>query len=91
MAGHTPGSSAFVFADRNAVMTGDALVTRDDIAGRDGPRIVPAAFTHDTAQALASLTALEKVDVTTVLTGHGAPFTGGAAAAAARGRSAGAA
>lgn len=87
--GHTHGSTAFVFADRGVVMTGDALVTRDDITGRDGPTTVPAAFTHDSAQALASLTALARSDIPTVLPGHGPPFTGGAAAAVALARAAG--
>lgn len=87
--GHTPGSSAFVFAASDAVMTGDALVTRDDITGTDGPRIIPGAFTNDSAQAIASLSTLERCLARTVLPGHGAPFTGGAAAAAALARRAG--
>jgi glyoxylase-like metal-dependent hydrolase (beta-lactamase superfamily II) len=79
--GHTTGSSAFLFPDHGVIFTGDALVTRDDIVGRTGPRIVAAAFTQDTAQALASLNALSTLTAPLVLPGHGDPFTAGIAAA----------
>jgi glyoxylase-like metal-dependent hydrolase (beta-lactamase superfamily II) len=77
--GHTAGSSAFVFAEPGVIFTGDALVTRDDIVGRSGPRIVAAAFTQDTAQARRSLSNLARLDVPLVLPGHGEAFAGGIA------------
>jgi glyoxylase-like metal-dependent hydrolase (beta-lactamase superfamily II) len=72
--GHTPGSVAFHLPAQGAVLTGDALVTRDTLAGRNGPGIVCAAFTHSTAQALASLDPLATLDAGLVLPGHGDPY-----------------
>jgi glyoxylase-like metal-dependent hydrolase (beta-lactamase superfamily II) len=75
--GHTPGSVALHLPSRAVVLTGDALVTSDGLAGRTGPSIVNAGFTHDTAQALKSLEALAGLDAEVVLPGHGEPFTAG--------------
>lgn len=87
--GHTSGSTAFLFPDLGVVFTGDALITRDDLVGKSGPRMVARAFTQSGEQALASFDTLEKLDAGLVLPGHGDPFTGGIAAAAALARSAG--
>jgi glyoxylase-like metal-dependent hydrolase (beta-lactamase superfamily II) len=75
--GHTPGSVAFHLPAQGAVLTGDALVTMDSLAGRNGPTIVCSAFTHDTAQALTSLESLAALDAGQVLPGHGDPREGG--------------
>jgi glyoxylase-like metal-dependent hydrolase (beta-lactamase superfamily II) len=75
--GHTPGSVAFHLRAQGAVLTGDALVTRDSLAGRNGPAIVCAAFTHDTTQALTSLDSLAPLDAGLVLPGHGDPYEDG--------------
>lgn len=77
--GHTYGHCAFLFPDRDAIVTGDALVTMDPYTGRTGPRIVAGAATADSAAAMASLTELAQTGVTTVLPGHGAPWTRGIA------------
>jgi glyoxylase-like metal-dependent hydrolase (beta-lactamase superfamily II) len=77
--GHTTGSTAFAFP--GMIFTGDALVTRDDIIGRSGPRIVARAFTQNGAQALASIGKLVSTDAALVLPGHGDPYTGGIAKA----------
>jgi len=79
--GHTPGSVAVHLRRHAVVLTGDALVTADVMTGRTGPSILNAAFTHNTAQALDSLTALAELDAGIVLPGHGEPFTGGVAEA----------
>jgi glyoxylase-like metal-dependent hydrolase (beta-lactamase superfamily II) len=75
--GHTPGSVAFHLPAQGTVFTGDALVTRDSLAGRTGPTIVCAAFTHDTTRALASLESLAPLDAGLVLPGHGDPYEHG--------------
>ncbi len=49
-------------------------MTRDILADRTGPSIVCAAFTHNTAQALASLDSLAPLDAGLVLPGHGDPY-----------------
>jgi glyoxylase-like metal-dependent hydrolase (beta-lactamase superfamily II) len=82
-AGHTPGSTAYLFADRGLLFTGDALVTADAFSGRTGPTLVCRCFTHDSRAALASLDRLDELPaVGVLLPGHGEPFTGGIGAAA---------
>jgi glyoxylase-like metal-dependent hydrolase (beta-lactamase superfamily II) len=88
--GHTPGSVAFHLPAQGAVLTGDALVTRDSLADRTGPTIVCAAFTHDTTQALASLESLASLDAGLVLPGHGNPYKHGISQAVRQARQAGA-
>jgi glyoxylase-like metal-dependent hydrolase (beta-lactamase superfamily II) len=87
--GHTPGSVGYLFADRGLLFTGDALVTYDGITGHHGPTLVSLAFTHDGRAALASLTTLDAIDAGLLLPGHGEPFAGTPADAAAQARSAG--
>jgi glyoxylase-like metal-dependent hydrolase (beta-lactamase superfamily II) len=76
--GHTPGSVAFHLPAHGVVLTGDALVTHDGLIGHTGtgPQIIGPVFTHDTAQAQASLQALTSLDAGVVLPGHGDPFHG---------------
>ncbi|MET7567539.1 MBL fold metallo-hydrolase [Streptomyces sp. NPDC005492] len=82
MAGHTPGSTAYLFADRGLLFTGDALVTADAFSGRTGPTLVCRCFTHDSRAALAALDRLDELPaVGMLLPGHGEPFTGGIGAA----------
>jgi glyoxylase-like metal-dependent hydrolase (beta-lactamase superfamily II) len=88
--GHTPGSVGYLFADRGLLFTGDALVTYDGITGCRGPAVSSRAFTHDSRAALASLTALDAINAGLLLPGHGEPFPGTPADAAAQASSAGA-
>ena len=87
--GHTPGSVGYLFADRGLLFTGDALITYDAITGYHGPVVASRAFTHDSRAALASLTALDAINAGLLLPGHGEPFPGAPADAAAHARSAG--
>jgi glyoxylase-like metal-dependent hydrolase (beta-lactamase superfamily II) len=75
--GHTYGHTALHFPDRNAVISGDALVTLDPYTGAEGPQIVSGAATADSAMALASLQDLAATDARLVLTGHGDPWRDG--------------
>ena len=79
--GHTAGHCALSFADRDALITGDAIVTLDPYTGAVGPQIVAGAATADSRTALASLTALAATGARLVLPGHGQPWTGGIDAA----------
>lgn len=79
--GHTYGHCALHLPDRDAVLSGDALVTLDPYTGRGGPQIVAGAATADSAQALASLDRLVATGAGTVLPGHGEPWTAGVATA----------
>ncbi|MEV6168074.1 MBL fold metallo-hydrolase [Streptomyces sp. NPDC051954] len=81
LAGHTPGSTAYFFADRGLLFTGDALVTADGFTDRTGPTIVSRCFTHDSRAALTSLDRLDELtaepSAELLLPGHGEPFAGG--------------
>jgi glyoxylase-like metal-dependent hydrolase (beta-lactamase superfamily II) len=87
--GHTDGHCAFHLPDRGVLFAGDAIVTRNPYTGQTGPRIVSAAATKDTAQAMASLDRLEGVEAGTLLCGHGEPWRGGVAEAVRLARAAG--
>lgn len=87
--GHTLGHCALHFADRDAVIAGDAVVMLDPYTGRRGPRIVARAATVDSERNLATLDGLAQTGARTVLTGHGDPWTGGAEAIVAAARAAG--
>ncbi len=89
--GHTLGHCALHFPDRDAVIAGDAIVTLDPYTGQTGPRLVARAATVDSERNLRSLDALARTEASTVLVGHGEPWTGGIEAAVAQARVAGAA
>ncbi|RMI42383.1 MBL fold metallo-hydrolase [Streptomyces triticirhizae] len=90
--GHTPGSTAYLFAERGLLFTGDALVTHDGLTGRRGPTLVCRGFTHDSEAAFAALDRLEALEAATgagpllLLPGHGDPFPDGPCAAVAQAR-----
>jgi len=87
--GHTLGHCALHFADRDAVIAGDAVVMLDPYTGRKGPSIVAGAATADSERALASLDGLAATGAATVLSGHGATWRNGAEEAVDRARRAG--
>ncbi|WP_104118635.1 MBL fold metallo-hydrolase [Arthrobacter sp. B1805] len=75
--GHTKGHCGLHFPDRDAVISGDALVTLDPYTGHPGPQVVARAATADTATALRSLDALRSTRARVVLPGHGFPWRAG--------------
>src|SRR3954470_25072530 len=79
--GHTFGHCALHFPDRDALISGDAIVTLDPYTGGEGPQIVSGAATADSLQALASLDALAATGARIVLPGHGAPWKQGVVSA----------
>lgn len=87
--GHTHGHCSLLFADRGAVIVGDAFVMLDPYTGRTGPCIVAGAATADSNRALASLDLLSALEAEIALTGHGQPWRGTMPEAVARARSAG--
>lgn len=87
--GHTQGSVGYVLHDRGVCFSGDALVTLDLLTGQRGPRLLGAAFTEDTRQALSSLDRLAGIDTGLLLPGHGEPWNGSLSEAVARARTAG--
>ena len=89
--GHTDGHTALHLPDRDVVFAGDAIVTVDPYTDLPGPRLVARAATKDVEQNLASLDAIAATGASTVLVGHGPPWTGGAQAAVEQARANGAA
>lgn len=79
--GHTAGSCAIWFEPQRALVTGDALATRNPLTGRVGPQIGPDGLNRDSQQALRSLDGLASVPADVVLPGHGEPWAGGIAEA----------
>jgi len=86
--GHTLGHCSLHFEDRATVIAGDAIVMLDPYTVRPGPRLVARAATADVERNLETLDAIAATGAQTVLTGHGAPWTGGAEAAVERARAA---
>ncbi|MGT2425014.1 hypothetical protein [Amnibacterium kyonggiense] len=91
MPGHTFGHCALHLADRDVLLTGDALVTLDPYTGRRGPRIVAGAATADSVANLRSLGVLETTFARIVLPGHGDQWRQGIRTAVELARTAGAA
>ena len=87
--GHTLGHVALHLPERDAVITGDALVTHDIYTDIRGPRIVARGATADSERALASLERLAGTGAGTLLPGHGEPWTDGAEQAVKEARRAG--
>jgi glyoxylase-like metal-dependent hydrolase (beta-lactamase superfamily II) len=73
--GHSPGHVAFHLPEQGVLIAGDALCTYNPLTGKYGPQLMPKAFAADSGQALASLAALERIDATLTLFGHGEPWT----------------
>jgi glyoxylase-like metal-dependent hydrolase (beta-lactamase superfamily II) len=89
--GHTAGHCAIHLPDRDVLIAGDAVVTRDPYSGRAGPRLVARAATMDAEEARRSLRRIAETGAGTVVTGHGEPWTQGAEEAARLAEAAGAA
>lgn len=79
--GHTRGHCALHFPDRDALLTGDALVTLDPYKGARGAQIIAGAATANSSQALESLVPLAETGAMIVLPGHGEPWLAGIRAA----------
>jgi len=84
LGGHTPGSTAYVMADRGVVFTGDNLVTVDPYTRRRGPQLMYCGVQHDEAGAAEALVRLASADLPTVLPGHGTPWLQGSGSASER-------
>jgi glyoxylase-like metal-dependent hydrolase (beta-lactamase superfamily II) len=78
--GHTEGSAALHFAQRDVICVGDAFVTRNVINGATGPQLFPN-FNTDNELAYASLERFDRVDAHLALPGHGEPWDRGLAEA----------
>lgn len=74
--GHSDGSCALYFPDREALLCGDALATLDIKTGRArGPQIM-SMFNADAERAVESLDQIGSLGRLTLLPGHGEPWRG---------------
>jgi glyoxylase-like metal-dependent hydrolase (beta-lactamase superfamily II) len=89
--GHTDGHCVLVFDSHGALFVGDELCTWNPITGERGPRLMPKQFDVSYDQCVESLTRVESLAAELILPGHGHPWVGTPAAAAARAREAAAA
>jgi glyoxylase-like metal-dependent hydrolase (beta-lactamase superfamily II) len=87
--GHTPGHCVLVHDERRLLFAGDLICTRNPLTGATGPQLLPRALNLSSATMLDSLTRLESLEVDTILFGHGATWTDGAAEAVRRARAVG--
>jgi glyoxylase-like metal-dependent hydrolase (beta-lactamase superfamily II) len=87
--GHTLGHCSLHFADRDALIAGDAVVTFNPYLAKPGPQVVSGAATADYERAFASLAAVAATGAKAVLCGHGPVWREGAEAIAERARAAG--
>lgn len=75
--GHTAGEVAFYFPNQQALVTGDALVTRDLYTGEEGtPQLTRQRLNEDYSLAKSSLQRLSGLGMLKVLPGHGKPWEG---------------
>jgi glyoxylase-like metal-dependent hydrolase (beta-lactamase superfamily II) len=84
--GHTAGHAAIHFPDHDALFVGDLMCTWNFVDGRAGPQTMPRITNVDTERSRQSLSRIEPVAASVVLPGHGDPFTGSPADAAAAAR-----
>jgi glyoxylase-like metal-dependent hydrolase (beta-lactamase superfamily II) len=86
--GHTDGHCALLFEDMRTLFVGDSLCTWNMFTGRLGPQLMPKQTNVSTSQARESLAAIEPLDASLLLPGHGEPWHGTPAAAVAQARAA---
>jgi glyoxylase-like metal-dependent hydrolase (beta-lactamase superfamily II) len=84
--GHTSGHSAFLLEDRRVLFAGDSVCTWNPLNGSRVPQVMPRAFNEDNRACAESLEAIAGADAGVLLPGHGDPWHGSPAVAAARAR-----
>jgi glyoxylase-like metal-dependent hydrolase (beta-lactamase superfamily II) len=72
--GHTDGHCVLVSETAGVCFAGDAICSYNPLTGETGPQLMPRAFTHDVAQATASLDRMSGLGVESILPGHGDPI-----------------
>lgn len=74
--GHTPGSCALYLDERDVLLCGDVLATRNIFTGREGEPQLLGDADEDHAEAKEALDRLDGLGSVTLLPGHGAPWQG---------------
>jgi glyoxylase-like metal-dependent hydrolase (beta-lactamase superfamily II) len=84
--GHTAGHCCFLFEGHRALFVGDELCTWNFLSGELGPQLMPRQTDVSYAQCIESLGGLESLEGEVLLPGHGEPWRGTPADAAAQAR-----
>lgn len=74
--GHTDGHSAFLVADGEVLVSGDALISGHMITSHRGPQCLGPIFTHDPERNAESLENLARTEALLLLPGHGDRWEG---------------
>lgn len=75
--GHTDGEISLFLEERNILIAGDTIVTRNLLSGSlSGPQIASPILTADYKQNMRSLDLLRELGHVTMLSGHGIPWKG---------------
>jgi glyoxylase-like metal-dependent hydrolase (beta-lactamase superfamily II) len=75
--GHTDGEICLLLENRNVLITGDTIVTRNLLTGDLGnPQITNPVLTKNYKQAMRSLDLIREFAHVTMLPGHGSPWIG---------------
>lgn len=69
--GHTRGHCAYLVAEGEGLVSGDALISGHAITSRPGPQCLGPIFTHDPDRNAESLETLAATDANLLLPGHG--------------------
>ncbi|ACL42335.1 beta-lactamase domain protein (plasmid) [Pseudarthrobacter chlorophenolicus A6] len=69
--GHTPGHAVILLPKAGAIVTGDALITGHSLSRHTGPQMLDAMYHTDADEALAATHALDNVEASLILPGHG--------------------
>lgn len=84
--GHTEGHTMFHCPERGLLFTGDGLITMDLLGSATGPQMIEQRFSLDHDLALSSLDRIVQLEASLLLPGHGLPWAGTPADAAALAR-----
>jgi len=75
--GHTEGEVVLYLEDRDILISGDAIVTRNLLTGNLGlPQLTNPILNKNYKQASASLALIQELGNLTILPGHGTPWSG---------------
>ena len=74
--GHTSGHCSFLLPDVGVLVSGDALVTAHPLVNGVRPRLLPADWSHDQAEAIDSLDAFRDLGTELLIPGHGPVWHG---------------
>jgi glyoxylase-like metal-dependent hydrolase (beta-lactamase superfamily II) len=87
--GHTSGMCSLLFESAGVLIVGDELCNGNPFTGREGVQLMSRCTNVSSDQALDSLSRIEGLQASTLLFGHGDPWSGSPAEAASLAREAG--